>query len=356
MSALEQSAVNPYKAPQSEQVITSEHPLREGVFGSDNPLPARWLYDHGVIELEPIAKPAAYKGKGEVTRMRAILEDRSEYLVNVGRPLHQISPVAELSTTAYLTGLEGFNFHHLLRSMEHGFYTIKVSAERQWQGNLSLARTAHNMMEIAKAFESQQSDILPNVSVLSGVSRAAMVALFVRALATPHGRAIPSMDLVAPCYPRPAAIEARTLQQPGKEAVSLVRHMLGLPLKAMIAYPKSFDTSREGLRYHAQAIPTLTDGEVGRCKDFIPVDARGTITTYSDDLMGMGNVWKEDYKHHTGVDIIDASGNGLLAFNHHLRCINHADSRVAVGRQKTLAHELGKQFVTASTIQESLAA
>lgn len=363
MSALEQSAVNPYKAPRLEQITTPKHPLHEGVFNmvdpslGENELPARLSsFTHEVCLLEPVADTTFFKGAGEVTRYRVRLEDESEHLVDIGEPSQQISPVAEVSTTAYTTGLDGFNLHHLLRSMKQGFPVIKISAERHWQGELSQARTAYNMLKIAQVFEEENPNVISNKSVLTGVSRAAMIALGMRALAASQSHEIPYMNLIAPCYPRPATIGLPTLLQPGKEIISLGRHLTTLPLRLLVKYPSSIDISPEGLRYHPRAIPMLTSGEAGTFKDYIPRDARGFMTTYNDDLMGMGRVWQEDYENHPFIEVVDGSGKGWLALNNHLRCISYGDLMLFSARQARLGKELGQHSVAANIDIEAIAA
>ena len=301
-----------------------------------------------VTDFEQVGKARYYKEKGVTTRYEVVLSDGSEYKVNVGLPANQISPIAELSTTPYTTGLNGFNFHHMLKAMEHGFPAIKISAETNWEGRLSQARTAHNMLRTFEAAVSntELGTVVDEKSlVLTGISRGAMLALAVRAHATYENISVPYQNTIVPCYPRPADLGIEELQQLPKETLALARHLTSLPLPLLTKYPKSLDISKAGLRYHLAAIPLLTSGEAGMFRHHIPKDAAGYMTIYKDDLMCMGETWVEDYKDFPNMHIVDASGTEPGACNAHLRCINYKDLLDFSQRQKRLAQELARTIV-----------
>ncbi len=323
--------------------------LIEGAQGSDQqlpPYPEPWLaLDNYVVDIQSTSKPKYFKDRGITNRYTVDMSDGSRYKMNIGLPKHQISPIVDASTTPYTTGLNGVNFHHLLKGMEHGFVTIKISAERQWEGKLTQVRTAHNQLRIISAVTSDE-DLTPgtnqDASIYTGVSRGGMLALGMRALAELDNHFVPYMNLTVPCYPRRATISSETLEQPIKEGAALVRHLGSLPLRLLLKYRSSTDFSKEGLQYTVASIPMLTSGETGSFVPFIPKDAHGYITTYNDDLMCMGDVWQKDFEGHLDIHIVDASGTDRGAYNAHLRCINYEDFLDFSGRQQRLASELGR--------------
>lgn len=313
--------------------------------------PAELQFDSAVTSFEKVGTDRYFRGKGVTSRYEVALSDGSEYKVNIGLPETQVSPIAEASTTPFTTGLNGFNFHHLLKAIEHGFPAIKISAETKWQGELTQARTSSNCLRIIDACleHTDLNTITQEKSLaLTGVSRGAMLALAMRALASYEGRTIPYINTIVPCYPRPAGLGAKELEQLPKEALALGRHLLSLPLPLLSRYPSSLDIHKAGLKYHFAAIPMLTSGEAGTFRHHIPKDAAGYMTIYKDDLMCMGDTWIEDYKDFPNMHIVDASGNEPAPCNAHLRCINYKDLIPFSERQKRLAHELARTTLPAA--------
>lgn len=320
-------------------------------------LPSDWAFSSKVIEFEATHTPKYFRGRGQITPYHIAMSDGSEYKAEIGEPLHQVSPVIEASTTAYLTGLSGFNRHHLLKAMEHGFVAIKIGAETFWEDRLSQPRTGHNLYQATKMAREMLGEVSDDRMVLTGVSRAAMLGLFVKLFADQDDTEVPFMNLNAPCFPVPGELDAKTVANLAKkEPLALMRHLGSLPLSLILKYKDSFDLSPEGIRYAIEAPPMLMSGDAGKAVAHLSRDTHAFITTYSDDDMCMGREWARLFAPFPNVQVVDLSGGNKLSFNSHLRCMNYGESQLFSARQARLAAELSKAATAKEIDYEAICA
>lgn len=329
---------------QLTEVVTDHQPPAESEELTRKGLPESWQFSHG---LEYISDPIAIeriKHIGVITTSYALLEDGSLYRIQDGVPSHQRFDQADIKTTPYLTRDDnGLNRHHQIKDLELGQRTLLISREQMWKGKLSQARTAHNMLVIAKEILGQTGDVDPVNMEARGISRAAMLAILAKALSQNN----PDYDVnifyfnaTAPCYPRRISFSPEYLTMAAGEMASLAYHLGRLPAKLLVRYPKSLDLDPS---YTIPAAPMLSNGQVGLAKHYLDRDPRltqGYIQAYPDDVMGMGRIWREDYRDFPGVTVnIEHQGLFSMLRNGHLRVLSSSDLRRDLDRQERLGEE-----------------
>lgn len=334
-------------APQSGPKEFTEHPLEEGVFVLPTPviaLPSDWQFEHGIADIS-MESTEPVKHLGAITVWQVIMEDGSVYKVYDGCPSIQRADTAQVKTTPYQTRADrGLNRHHQIKDMELGFRALLISRELEWQGDLSQARTAHNMLLIAKALLEEDGSVDPVNMEFGGISRSAMEALGAKALSAlnpDYGINVFYFSAIAPCFPRPYTFNLGKLAKaPAQETVSLLYHLGRLPVGLLLRYPGTLDPN---LAFGFAAAKALTNGEAGEFVPHIPkspIKTQGYVRAYPEDLMGMGKTWQADFEDHAGVvvDLAQPQLGGLASG--HLQVISRSDLQEDIERHKRLRDEL----------------
>lgn len=308
-------------------------------------LPKEWQFDHGIADFSEIEAVHKVRYHGTIESRTFWMEDGSEYHVHEARPFtsKQKLSQASIKTTAFLTrDDQGFNRHHQIKELESGLPTILISREYEWQDPLSQARTAHNMLKIGK-FIVGEDDSLDDKNVqLRGISRGGMLALVATALAqqnTDYGLDSFYFSSTAPCFPRPLKLDRKYIKMPLYEASSLMYHMAKMPLNTLTHYPRTVDTNT---RFAISDARALVNGDAGRALKHMspnPNVTRGYVLGYPDDVMGMGQVWEEDFSGFPDVTVDLDADKLMKVFNGHLRAVSHDDLSDAMERQMRLVEE-----------------
>jgi hypothetical protein len=307
-------------------------------------LPPEWQFNHGIVDVStPEIQKLHAHGQylGEVATSLVLMEDGSKYAVRDGKPRNQAVDTAIVKSTAYMTHYDkGMNPHHQQTDMEQGFRSILVSRELAWEGPLHQARTAYNMARITKAIIEQDGDVDPMHIETSGISRAAMLAIGMKALTASNpelGLDVIYFNATGPCFPEPLKLGAKDLMHPLRECASMGYHFAKLPGNLLRKYPGTPDLDPDAA---IAGYKMLTTGEAGRFVDYIPKESHGYVYGYRHDAMGMGKVWEQKFAEHPGVDVETVGGPLGILTNGHLRIISHFDHNNYAARQERLRDEL----------------
>ncbi|OGL31089.1 hypothetical protein A3F37_04430 [Candidatus Saccharibacteria bacterium RIFCSPHIGHO2_12_FULL_41_12] len=313
----------------------------EGVF-----LPKQWLFNHGIAAVSEVKEIHRSPHRGVIDSRIITMEDGSVYETREGKPfLRSLKlPQTSLETTAYATRMDGFNLHRLIKKLEMGLSTVSVSRPLKWEGELSQARTAHNVLTIGRYMVSR-NDLLDPINVQPrGISRGGMNALVATALAQQrpeqYGLNPFYFSATAPCYPRPIELKLKDVVKMSLyEAASLTYHLAQMPIKALSHYPNSIDYD---LRFLVPEAVSLVNGDAGKARNYMSKDPRATrgyILGFYDDVMGMGETWQKDFTNFDGVSVEITNNKLLRIFNGHLRVVSPSDLSSAMERQLRLAEE-----------------
>ncbi len=319
-------------------------------------LPEDWQFAHGIDDISGVEHTFKIENYGVIQTHTARMEDGSEYRLNFGRPRHSKQKLDQLSlkTTAFLTkDDEGFNRHHQIREVKAGLPSLLISRELKWQEDLSQPRTAHNLLLIGKNILESNDSLDQNNIQARGISRGGMIALGVCALSQMEEKYKTNVfyfSATAPCYPRPIQITPKYLKMPLYEVTSLMYHLGKLPLNVLSHYPRSVDTNAKFAFLDARA---LVNGDAGKFVNYLSKDpnkTRGYVLGYPDDIMGMGEIWEQDFEGYDNV-VVDVDADKLpKVFDGHLRAVSHHDLSDAMARQKRLIKEYKKTNGNLDTI------
>lgn len=306
-------------------------------------LPEQWQFDHGIKAVTTPKVTHKISHRGVIETQNIFMEDGSMYRVHESKPLPSKLkfPQTSLKTTAFLTkDNEGFNRHHQIKELEAGLSTVLVSREYKWEGKLSQARTAHNMLQIGRYILDQNDDLDPANIQVRGISRGGMIALGAAALtqnSEKYGLNTFYFSSTAPCYPRPLKADYHYLKMPLFEVTSLLYHVGKMPLTALTHYPRTLDTNSKFTLLDAMA---LINGDAGKFTQYMDRErTHGYILGYPDDVMGMGKIWQKDFAEFKGVTVdLDTEKLSHL-FNGHLRVLSPHDMTDSLKRQLRLAKE-----------------
>ncbi len=307
------------------------------------PIPDSFIYDHGIAVVGAITNEQQIHNYGHIQSRDVLMQDGSAYRVHEGLPKHSKIklPFASLKTTAFLTKDDrGFNRHHQIKEVEAGIPTILISRELSWEKPLSQARTTHNMLKISKFILEQNDSLDSNNIQARGISRGGMLAINATAMTQnnpEYGMNFFYFSATAPCFPRPLKLSTEYLKMPLSEGGSLLYHISKMPLNTLLHYPKTIDANPS---FALQDALTLINGDTGKfAKQLKPEKTHGYILVFSEDIMSMGKVWQEDFKHFKDVKVDIDSNNISNLYNGHLRVISRQDMSNAIKRQLRLAEE-----------------
>jgi hypothetical protein len=269
MSALEQSATNPYKAPQMEQTVLPEHPLREGAFVLDEEIaPA-------LLEVPTIVSHETYMHKrGAITREGIVFTDGTLYPVTSGIPTHLRSDTAVVFKTAWLTTSSGgHNMRIFLKMLDLGYPVIMVGPVGEIPNpelsrkerfvhakKVSMPQIAHHIDCIA-ALKLAGHGLRENEIINIGESQGAGVGFGVRNkkygdyVGAPYNREIASHEVFS-------AVK-QLLLEPASLGKIAIQKILGRD-RALFHYLHTFHTRPEQYAIELFKIPMFFSGQAGR--------------------------------------------------------------------------------------------
>lgn len=268
-----------------------------------------------------------------LNRYSARLSDGSQIGVNICEPHTRRTDIAVLETPAWFTNLHGFNEYTQRELGALGIPSVLVghvgqdrkSAAREigsaliqpWKTvreirNISLARQAHNMLQVFEYIkESVQVD--PLHVLLHGNSRGAMVQAPLIAMAEKNELHIPFAMKVAPCFAvgfnrafarEFASVPSKEVLNAGRLAVRNLFDMAGSGLNTINLSPKA-------MAYELGHIKTLFNGDAGKYVSLIPSSQNMLLLAYEDDIAGQKEAWEELYTDHYNVVVRGVPGAHL---------------------------------------------
>lgn len=269
---------------------------------------------------------------------RVEMEDRLVYDVKSFEPHKRKTDIAVSMTVPWLTEPSGYNTHMALILAKLGYAVDLVSAERNVELKPHIGKSAHNQLEIAQ-YTAEVHDRDKKKIIATGVSRAAMIALLLTALADTHDMEVEYGDYIVPCYPK-----GFTIFELGRHAVMPIsetqaaRHILDFPLRTLQHYPNTFSVNPKKWLNHMAALSHLMSGITGDSVQYMPEDLRGHLTAYLGDPMSQGENWQKKFADFPNMEIELINGGG------HLSCATPATLGAWKGRFYNLAEELYEQM------------
>lgn len=256
------------------------------------------------------------------------MDDGTVYQVLSGMPEVQKTDVPILSTTAWLTSIEGHNTRALLHMLDAGIPTILVGPEGGHKQSekppqtYTLAQTANNMLSIANhATDQHPHSVSADKLMVAGDSRGAMAGFGVVVYSPLYGRQVVYADLVAPCFAE--ALDKgkiiEFLKKPHLEPWAVGQFVLRLSLPRLAHYPQSINLNPHYLKHAWAARKTIFSDEAGQLAKQVPTDTFMHIEVFMDDLAGQGQTWQEIFANHPFVTVEQMPGSHLsLAHPHTL--------------------------------------
>ncbi len=309
----------------------SEYPREsEGIL-----LPEAWHFDVGVEKITPKkgdTEPADQWGN-VVSRWTVHMEDGVKLGLNFCEPKERTTNIAVIETPAWFTNLHGFNEHTQRALGSLGIPSLlvgHVGQERDgfarevgsllfkpWQTvremrGISLARQAHNMLEIFKhAGGSFMLD--PDNIFLHGNSRGAMVQFPEIAMAHERGINVVFAMPVAPCFAKGFDREtARELRQTPRAEVWNVGKLIARNLFDMTGSgANTINASPKSIVYELAHTDSLLNGDAGRFAHLTPEDQNMLILAYESDFAGQRDEWERLYENHPNVNVRGVPGAHL---------------------------------------------
>ena len=296
-------------------------------------LPETWQFDAQVTAIEFKNAEATDEHGNTLSRYRVTMSDGAKLGMNVCEPKERATDIPIIETPAWFTNLHGFNEHTQQAFGALGFPSIMVGhigEERDpfareigqflfkpWQTvremrDISLARQAHNMLEILQ-YRWLGMEFDPDHVFIHGNSRGGMVQFPFMFMARQRGIDVTFAMPVAPCFAE--GFGKSTMQElratPYKEIGNVARlavrnlfDMAGTGASTINASPKS-------IAYELAHTQSLFNGDAGRFARLTPQDQNMLILAYENDLAGQKDKWEDLYADHQGVHVRSVPGAHL---------------------------------------------
>jgi hypothetical protein len=306
------------------------HPgTSEGVF-----LPEelqRLQFDTTIKRIIPKEFEETDKWGNRLSRWRVEMNDGTKLGLNYLEPRYRATDTAILETPAWFTNLHGFNEHtqrilgslgfpsllvgHVGQERDSAFREAARTMFRPWQvvrelRQISLARQAHNMLEILKH---GSFDLNPDAAFTHGNSRGGMVQFPLIAMADQQGIFIPFAMPVAPCFHR--GFDKERLLHHGKqlpnEAANIGRILVNNMFDMAGSGLNTVNLSPKAMLYEAAHGPALFSGETGTYDDFIPQAQNMLILSYEGDVAGQKEEFEEAFSGFPNVYVRGVPGAHL---------------------------------------------
>lgn len=268
-----------------------------------------------------------------LTRYRVNMSDGTRLGINVCEPKERVTDIPIMETPAWFTNLHGFNEHTQRAFGSIGIPSILVghvgeerdSVAREfgqflfkpWQTvkemrSISLARQAHNMLEILQYPRLGMQFDTEHV-FLHGNSRGAMVQFPFLAMAKERGVDVTFAMPVAPCFAE--GLGKETMEElrgtPGKEISNVARLAVRNLFDMTGTGASTVNLSPKSLLYELAHADSLMNGDAGRFAPQTPHDQNMLILAYESDLAGQKDKWQDLYLNHPNVHVRGVPGAHL---------------------------------------------
>ena len=313
------------------ELFDNQHPREnEGVSFEPTDVPT---FDTTVERIIPKGTENSDEWGNTLSRYRVVMSDGTKLGMNVCEPAERVTDIPIFETPAWFTGLHGFNENSQRAFGSLGFPSVllgHVGGERDgavkeiarsifkpWEvvremREISLARQAHNMIEVYKhrwaGFRFNQDYMFTH-----GNSRGGMVQFPLLAMAHKRGIDVLFALPVAPCFHDPFTREAisELRQQPINETVNLgkilARNMFDMAGSGI----NTINPSPKSLVYEFAHMASLFSGDAGSYDDKIPADQHMLILAYESDIAGQKARWEESYADFPNVYVRGVPGAHL---------------------------------------------
>lgn len=265
------------------------------------------------------------------------MDDRTRYDVVVALPHDQRSDTAIASTTAWWTHPELEHYQKTIRGvLRLGYPIVMVGPPKGIDTkDVSLSKGAYDMHRILDEELPQMNEVNPDLAIVLGASRAAMIAMGMTKPSYAQGRTTPYMDITAPCIAQ--KIEAKDWpglisQVPGEMASTLgIAYEYGKRLQLFSylqsLFPKDPTHGLNALRI----LPGLIGGEAGRLADTLSPETAVHMDQFKKDGWAQVANWVAKFRDRPNVVITKKPGTHVsgIARTNTRRDINARLERLA---------------------------
>jgi hypothetical protein len=243
------------------------------------------------------------------------MDDGTRFDVSLSEPLSHTSDIVVVKDTAWGTQVRGFNEDVARMFMRMGLTLLIKGPEKN--RSIPLSHSAHNthkVLDVAQDLGYHR----PDIAMVEGYSRGAMIGLGTNAYASQFGRRILYSELTDPCVARPLSELSR------KEWVELMKdappeiatgiyqlgHLALNPVKAW-HYRRTINASPAGLLQFVRHAKPVFSGETGDFARRFPEDGQANISFFMNSLASDEKTFRSILRDHYGVEI-NRLGRGHL--------------------------------------------
>lgn len=305
------------------------HPrTSEGVF-----LPEAWQFDESVVRIEPKKTEIPDAWGNQLSRYRVVMSDGTKLGMNICEPRERVTDTPIIETPAWFTNLHGFNEHtqrafgslgipsilvgHVGQERDSFVRELSGTIFKPWQSvremrSISLARQAHNMLEIfqypllGKQFDTEHVFI-------HGNSRGAMVQFPFMRMAEQRGIHVAFAMPVAPCFAK--GWDRETMRELSGTPIKEVGNVARLAVRNLFDMAgtgaNTINLSPKSILYELAHTDALFNGDAGKFAHHTRKDQDMLILAYNDDLAGQHDEWEDIYKDHPNVHVRSVPGSHL---------------------------------------------
>ncbi|MBA3758748.1 hypothetical protein H0X10_03900 [Candidatus Saccharibacteria bacterium] len=296
-------------------------------------LPESWQFDVGIESIVFKKAEEIDEWGNALSRYRVNMSDGTRLGMNVCEPKERATDIPIIETPAWFTNLHGFNEHSQRAFGAIGFPSIlvgHVGEERdsyvreigqflfkpwktvQEMRSISLARQAHNMLEILQ-YPNLGMELDKEYVFIHGNSRGAMVQFPFVFMARERGLDVTFAMPVAPCFAE--GLGKETIQElratPNKEVGNVARLAVRNLFDMAGTGASTVNLSPRSLAYEFAHTDSLLNGDAGRFAPHTPTDQDMLIVAYANDLAGQKEKWEALYEDHPGVYVRGVPGAHL---------------------------------------------
>lgn len=245
-----------------------------------------------------------HRQAGSVITSQVTMPDGRKYKVVSAEPHDRATDIADTSTTAFGTQVNGgLNARMLDTRLELGIPSDQVSIEQSIGRHTTLSHAAHDQLEISIATAKRYERDMDSITV-SGISRAAMIGVFINAVAPRHGISVLNNDWIAPCFPRafsPIRDTKGVMKLMLNESTALAKGVLSLDPNTALKYVNTVDLSPVGVAQNLKAIPNIIGAATSRAIRSLPKETSGSVTLIEGDQLSQPDQWAAELKSFTNI-------------------------------------------------------
>lgn len=259
------------------------------------------------------------------------MDDGTTFDISISEPLSHASDIVVVKDTAWGTQVRGLNEDVARMFMQLGLTLLIKGPEKNRFIPLShSAHNTHKVLDVAQARGYHQ----PDMAMVEGYSRGAMIGFGTNAYAAQFGRHILYSELTDPCVARPLTelspkewleIMKNAPAEIGTGAYQLGRLALN-PVKAW-HYRRTINISPFGLWQFAHHAQPVFSGETGDLARHFPEDGQANISFFMNSCASDEATFRSILTHHDGVEI-NRLGRGHLT-GMDKRLLGHIAARYA---------------------------